>query len=72
MSKVLWHLGVTSGRGGVQEWVVTVVKDRTSALDGLIAGETPVVSRIDCGPLNETYEQEIECAVKRSLRKVLI
>jgi len=59
VSKVLWHL-VTSGRGRVQEWVVTEVKDRTSALDSLIAGETPVVSRIDCGPEKFGYET-IEC-----------
>lgn len=47
---ILWHL-VTGSGGGIQERVVTVVKDRTSALDSLIAGEAPVVSRVDCDPL---------------------
>jgi hypothetical protein len=36
-----------------QEGVATVVEDRASALDSLIAGEAPVVSGVDCSRLSE-------------------
>jgi len=71
------HLSLTSGRRlrrcrgrgrrsvPVQEGVVTEVKDRASAQFSLIAREAPVVSGVDCDPLNAVVSQKNTCYKER-------
>lgn len=56
---VSWLLARITSTIPVQERIVTVVEDRASAVDGLVAGEAPVVSGIDSSPLNETVSMKL-------------